>query len=84
MKRKKSMTGSIIETGVGNLVGIGMIGATASMANELPAGTAKTITGIVPGLQSVALVGHNVKGMGFGKGPRRMRKHKYSTAKKIW
>lgn len=59
--RKSSFVKDVVGTGVGNIVGIGMIGATAEMANALPAGTAKTITGVIPGLQSVALVGHNLK-----------------------
>lgn len=60
-KRKTSYVGDLINTGVTNMVGIGMIGATAGMVNTLPAGTAKTITGIVPGLQSTALLGPNIK-----------------------
>ena len=57
------MVKKMIKMGVTNLVGIGLIGATAGMANELPAGTAKTIAGIVPGLQSVALVSKNIPDM---------------------
>lgn len=68
-KRKRNGNGylsQVVGTGVTNMVGIGMIGATAEMANALPAGTAKTITGVVPGLQSTALLGANV-GMLKGK-----------------
>jgi hypothetical protein len=54
-------TGNMISTGIGNLVGVGLIGATAGMTNALPAGMAKDMAGMVPGLQSVALMGPNVK-----------------------
>ena len=57
----KSLVGNVLKTGIGTMVGIGMIGATAGMANSLPAGTAKNIVGIVPGLQATALVAHNIK-----------------------
>ena len=52
---------TLVATATKNLIGIGMIGATASMTNALPTGTAKTITGIVPGLQAISLVGENLK-----------------------
>jgi len=52
---------SMVSTGVGNLVGIGLIGATANAAAGLPAGTAKTIAGTAVGLQSTALLGPNIK-----------------------
>lgn len=55
------MLGNIIGTGVTNIVGVGMIGATADVVQAMPAGTAKTIAGITPGLQSVALLGPNLK-----------------------
>ena len=61
MSKKKKNTNKLVKTGVGNIVGIALIGATSSMHNSMPAGTAKTITGIVPGLQAVALVGNNLK-----------------------
>ena len=83
MKRKRqrsqseNMTGNMVKMGVGNLVGVTMIGATAGVVNTLPAGTAKSVAGIVPGLQSVALMNENVKAMGI-KGPRRMKKKKGS------
>lgn len=58
----------ILKTGITNIVGIGMIGATANMSNSLPEGTAKNITGIIPGLQSAALLGKNLKMIkSFGK-----------------
>lgn len=60
-KKSKSHLKGIVDVGVTNLVGIGMIGATSEMVNALPTGTAKTITGIVPGLQSTALLGPNLK-----------------------
>lgn len=36
--------------------------------------TAKTITGIVPGLMGVALVAHNIKELEFGLNPPKKRK----------
>ena len=75
--------GQMINTGVGNLVGVGMISATSGMVQGLPAGMAKDIAGITPGLQSVALLGPNLKlandslgGMSGMSGPRRVRKAK--------
>jgi len=58
----------LIKTGMKNLVGIGLIGATSSMHSSMSAGTAKTITGVVPGLQAVSLVGANL--------PRRPRRRR--------
>lgn len=58
---KKSYLGKILSTGVGNVVGVSLIGATSGMVNELPIGTTKTIAGIIPGLQATTLVGHNLK-----------------------
>jgi len=60
MKKKSSMVGDMLSTGVGTMVGVGMISATAGMVNTMPAGTAKDIAGVVPGLQSVALLGPNI------------------------
>jgi len=65
MAKKKrngdSFVGNMVSTGVGNLVGVGLMGATADMTNALPAGTAKSLAGTAVGLQGVALIGHNVK-----------------------
>ena len=61
IKKSNSMTGDMIKMGVGTIVGVGLIGATASAVGALPAGTAKNLAGIVPGLQSTALLGHNLK-----------------------
>lgn len=82
MKKKKngssSLVGQMVGMGVTNLVGVGMIGATAGMVNEMPAGTAKSIAGIVPGLQSAALVSSNLK-IGGQKGLSKIK-----NKKKIW
>lgn len=59
MEKKKS--NKFVKVAIGNLVAIPLIGASAGMANTLPAGTAKTIVKVVPGLQSVALLGPNLK-----------------------
>jgi len=80
-KRKRSqsetMTGKMIKMGVGNLVGVTMIGATSTAVGTIPAGTARTIAGMAPGLQSVALMNENVKAIGI-KGPRKIVKRKGS------
>ena len=60
-KKKSSMVGDMMAMGVGNLVGATMIGASATAVAALPAGAAKTVAGLAPTMQSVALVGHNVK-----------------------
>jgi len=56
----QNMLGSVIGMGVTNLVGTSLISATAGMVNQLPAGTARDIAGITPGLQGVALMGANL------------------------
>ena len=53
----------LIKNALTTMVGVGMISATAGMVNSMPAGTAKSVAEIVPGLQSVALVGNNLKTM---------------------
>jgi len=60
-QKKNKPVKRMIELGIGNLVGISMISATANVHSSMPAGTAKTITGIVPGLQATALLGENLK-----------------------
>jgi len=54
------MVGNMIGMGVGNIVGAGMIGASAGAVGALPAGMGKDIAGMAVGMQSVALLGHNV------------------------
>ena len=54
------MTGDMIKMGVGNIVGTSLIGASAGAAAAIPAGMAKDIAGTAVGMQSVALLGHNV------------------------
>lgn len=61
------MVKKILKTGVTNLVGIGMISATAGAVNSLPAGTAKTIAGVIPGLQATSLVGANIPSFEYKK-----------------
>ena len=73
MKRRKSsnsMVGSMIGTGITNLAGISLIGATSNVAAAANlTGTAKSLTGTAVGLQSVALLGPNLKHVkkSFGK-----------------
>jgi len=73
MKRKKKKEPNMIKMAVGNLVAIPLIGASAGMVNSLPAGTAKSVAGIVPGLQSVALVSHNMKMIPNGNGKKKKK-----------
>ena len=62
------MTKKLIKNFMGTMVALPLIGATATMTNALPAGTARDITGTAVGLQSVALVGHTMKVVpGMGK-----------------
>ena len=65
------MTGNMVRMGTGALVGTAMIGATAGQVAALPAGTAKTVAGIVPGLQATSLVGQQLGAMGMTKKKRR-------------
>jgi len=60
-KQKKTMLGNMLSVGVTNLVGVGLIGATATGVAAMPAGTARTIAGNIPALQSVALMSENLK-----------------------
>lgn len=62
----------ILKTGITNLVGIGLIGASAEMVNALPAGTAKTLAGPIPALQSTALLASNLN---FKKSKPFMKKY---------
>ena len=78
------MTGDMISMGIGSLVGVGMINATAGMVHAMPAGTAKDIAAITPGLQSVSLLGYNagmamksLNGNGNGKKTKPVKKIKF-------
>jgi len=64
-KKNKSNISKMMNMGITNLVGVGLVGATAGAVNALPAGTAKTVSGILPGLQSTSLVANNLKGFKF-------------------
>ena len=64
----------LIKNFMGTIVGVPLIGATASQVNALPAGTAKNIAGIVPGLQATALVMHATKPIKKIKFIRRKKK----------
>jgi hypothetical protein len=71
MTKKKNGSMGMVNMGVTNLVGVGLVGATAGMVNDMPAGTAKSIAGMAPALQSTALMGANLgmmkKSMGSKK-----------------
>ena len=78
-KRKKSFMGQMINTSVGNMVGIGLIGATAPMAQSLTAGSMeRTMASTAVGLQGVAMLGPNLRfaqdSLGGSYGQRRRRK----------
>ena len=79
--KKRSAVGDMMQMGIGNLVGVGLISATAGAVGNIPAGTAHDIAGLAPALQSTALVGHNLGmvnrsfGLGSGSGSRRKGKH---------
>ena len=85
-RRKQSYMGQMINTGVGNIVGTSLIGATAGMVQGLPAGMARDIAGITPGLQATAMLGPNLKFVNDSLGinqprrravRRRVRRHRY-------
>jgi len=64
-KKIDSDLGRMMNMGITNIVGVGMIGATAGAVNSLPAGTGKSVAGIIPGLQSTSLMASNLKGFKF-------------------
>jgi hypothetical protein len=75
MKRTKKLIGNF----VGTMVGIPLMGASATMANAMPAGMAKDLTGTAVGLQGVALVSHSLKGIDTSFGiqqPKRKKQKK--------
>ena len=57
---QKQMKG-MLNTTVGTMVGVGLIGATSQMVQALPVGTARTMAGTAVGLQGVALLGPSLK-----------------------
>ena len=59
-RSRDSMVGNMVGMGVGNLVGVGMMSASADALHGMEAGTAKTLAGTAVGLGGVALVGHNL------------------------
>jgi hypothetical protein len=75
MAKKNTMIGNFM----GTMVGIPLVGASASMANAMPAGMAKDLTGTAVGLQGVALVGHS---LGAVPGMSSNRSYKKSKSKK--
>lgn len=56
----KNMTKNMVQNFMGTMVALPLVGASASMANTMPAGMAKDLTGTAVGLQGVALVGHSM------------------------
>jgi len=75
-KKKDKYVKPMLKMAVGNLIAIPLIGATAGAVNTLP-GTAKSVVGIVPGLQSVSLVSHNLKMLPKGKMKKGKKKSYY-------
>lgn len=75
MAKKNTIIGNFM----GTMVAVPLVGASASMVNTMPAGTAKDLAGTAVGLQGVALVGHSLKvvpGMKMSHKHHRKMKHK--------
>lgn len=73
------MVKKMIGNFMGTMVALPLVGASASMVNTLPAGTAKDLAGTAVGLQGVALVGHSLKavpGMKMSNKHNKKMKHK--------
>ena len=61
-RRKQSYMGQMINTSVANMAGIGLIGASAGMAQALPACTpGRELVNTAVGMQGLAMLGPNVK-----------------------
>jgi hypothetical protein len=76
------MVKKMIGNFMGTMVAVPLVGASASMVNTLPAGTAKDLAGTAVGLQGVALVGHSLKAVpGMGMSHKRHRKMKHKKMK---
>lgn len=79
MVKKKNyyqrQTAGMLGAAVGTMAGIGVLGATSSMVQALPVGTARTMAGTAVGLQGVALLGPSMKyandSLGINQRPRR-------------
>ena len=73
MMRRRRAAPTMVGTAMGNLVGMGMLGATAGMANAIPAGMAKDMAGLATGLQATSMIGPNLQMMNasMGAAPRR-------------
>lgn len=65
------MSGGVIKSSIGILVGAPLMSASAAQVNTLPAGTARTLAGTAVGLQGVGLIGHTLGSM-----PKSYWKHK--------
>jgi len=63
--KTKNRTKGLVKSAVNILAGVPLIGASATQIGALPAGTAKNIVSIVPGLQSTALAGDTLKNVDF-------------------
>ena len=70
------MSKKMIKNFMGTMVALPLVGASASMANALPAGTARDLAGTAVGLQSVALVGHSLGAMPMSRTVKHSNKHK--------
>lgn len=73
-KNKNTMIGNFM----GTMMALPLVGASAGVANALPAGTAKDLAGTAVGLQGVALVGHSL-----GAVPGMSKKSRMKKSKKI-
>lgn len=59
--KKNNLTSGVIKAGIGTLVAVPLMGASATQVAALPAGTAKTLAGTAVGLQGVGIIGMNLK-----------------------
>jgi hypothetical protein len=74
MMRRRAAQPTMMGTAVGNLVGMGMLGATAGMAGGLPAGSmAANMANLTTGLQATSMIGPNLQMVNASMGavPRR-------------
>jgi hypothetical protein len=76
-RRSAPAAPSMMGVAVGNLVGMGMLGATAGMANAIPAGMAHDMAGLTTGLQATSMIGPNLSMVNASLGGKRRRKAVY-------
>jgi len=75
-KRYRRENDSMVGNFMGTMVALPLVGVSASMANALPAGTARDLAGTAVGLQGVALVGHSLRALPKGMSPKKVKSKK--------